>query len=298
MKNATTRREFLAIAGCAAGAATSRGFASEQSPQSLAGVIGLTTGSLQHQLDNGALNAMNLPRFMRDDLGMAMIDFNTRWLTSYEASYLAKVRDVAAEAGCYYSNLKVNHQFGKLDDPDPEKRIRARAVAHQLTDAAQALGARWIRFPITKDVLTPGNLECPALRELADYGAKCGVRLVVENNAWMQSDADAVVNIVTAIGKDLASPAPDTGNWKDDVRYDGLARSFPDAVTCDFKVFELDVAGKHARYDIRKCFEIGRHAGFRGPWAIEHWHDDLHEFAREVVLLRDQLATWIDESKT
>ena len=75
----------------------------------------------------------------------------------------------------------------------------------------------------------------------------------------------------------------------DDVRFEALSRSFPGAATCDFKVFDLDVERRHSKYDIRRCFDIGWKAGFRGPWAIEHWNEDTRAFASETVYLRDQL---------
>jgi Xylose isomerase-like TIM barrel len=267
-------------------------------PKSLDGVIGLTTGSLTHQFDKGVLNAMTLPRFFRDDLGMSMIDFNTRWLTSYEASYLDEVRGAAKDAGCFFSLLKVNHPFGKHDDLDFEKRKETMASAKKMIDTARTLGARWVRFPFSNSILLPQSIECVAAKELAKYGIERDVRMVIENNGWMKSDADSVQKIVAAIGHDLAAPAPDTGNWDDNARYEGLTKSFPNAVTCDFKVWELDPSGEHSRYDLRRCFEIGWRSNFRGPWAIEHWNDDLNEFGKETVLIRNKLEAWIKEFRT
>jgi len=297
MRNdAFTRRDWMSLVGCAtASFAASTAICEIAPPKSLAHVIGMTTGSLQHQLDTGVLNAMTLPRFFRDDLGMEMIDFNTRWLTSYDVAYLTDVRAAANDAGCYFSLLKVNHQFGKYDEPNVEIRQRTVATAKKMIDAAYSLGAKWIRFPFSKAILVAKSVEKTVAIELGKYGIERGVRMVIENNAWMKSEADSVQRIVAAIGTDLVSPAPDTGNWDDDVRYEGLAKSFPNAATCDFKVWELDSAGEHTRYDIRRCFEVGWQAGFRGPWAIEHWNNDLKEFARETNVLRSKLEAWTKE---
>jgi len=54
---------------------------------------------------------------------------------------------------------------------------------------------------------------------------------------------------------------------------------------------------RHAKYDIRRCFDIGWKAGFRGPWAIEHWNDDTKSYVRETMWLRDQLAKWMTNAK-
>ena len=103
---------------------------------------------------------------------------------------------------------------------------------------------------------------------------------------------ESVAELVRIIGKNVA-PGPDTGNWNDDVRYEGIAKSFPGAVTCDFKVFDLDSNREHKKYDIRRCFDVAWKTGFRGPWAIEHWNEDTQMFAKETRYLRDLLNKWI-----
>jgi hypothetical protein len=47
---------------------------------------------------------------------------------------------------------------------------------------------------------------------------------------------------------------------------------------------------------LRKCFDIGWRACFRGPWCFEHFHDDLGILLKEMVLLRDWLRQWIKEA--
>ena len=70
------------------------------------------------------------------------------------------------------------------------------------------------------------------------------------------------------VGRNIAA-CPDTGNWvSNEVRYKGLALTFPKAVTCDFKARELGPEGQHAAYDLKRCFTIGWEAGFRGPWCL------------------------------
>ncbi|MGH7959019.1 MAG: hypothetical protein ACREH8_18710 [Opitutaceae bacterium] len=72
----------------------------------------------------------------------------------------------------------------------------------------------------------------------------------------------------------------------------GLAGAFPHAVSADFKVRELDSADGHPAYDLRECFELGRKAGFRGPWCIEHTHADRNTLLRNLRVIAGQLRTW------
>ena len=286
-----TRRKLLGVAATAV--ALSPTWAEETrsaaQAESLDGVVGITTGGLNHQREARMLTLMKLPRFARDELGMQLIDLNTRWLNSYDESYLADARGAAHDAGCFFSNLKVNHSFGDLYSKDPHERRLAMDNGRQMVHAAKVLGARWIRFTIPKNAMAH---DLVAHRELATLARRSGMQLVVENGGWMKSLPDSIVRIVKAIGNDAAA-APDTGNWDDDVRYQAIAMSFPAAVTCDFKVFELDGKGRHEKYDIERCFRTAWEAGFRGPWAIEHWNDDTAAFASETVFLRDKLRQWM-----
>jgi hypothetical protein len=44
---------------------------------------------------------------------------------------------------------------------------------------------------------------------------------------------------------------------------------------------------------MKRCFQIGWDAGFRGPWCFEHFHTDLQQQFREMALLRDLLRAWL-----
>ncbi len=153
----TSRREFLcqATSGAVAAIATAQGHcatAADKPKRSLKGVIGFTTGSLTFQRENKILTALTLPKFVRDELGMKLIDFNTRWLESFDEKYVRRVRETAEDAGCYFSNLKVNHKFGDLYAKNGRDRQEAMTSARKLISVARLLGARWIRFPIPQPV--------------------------------------------------------------------------------------------------------------------------------------------------
>jgi hypothetical protein len=103
---------------------------------------------------------------------------------------------------------------------------------------------------------------------------------------------DAIPTLIDKVGEGLAA-SPDIGNWNDDNRYEGLAKAFPHAVTCDFKARELGEDGSHRLYNLERCFRIGWDAGFRGPWCFEHTHADLNHLLRDLALLRDMVRGWM-----
>ncbi len=200
--------------------------------------------------------------------------------------------DVAEKAGCYFTKLKVNHKFGDLYSSTQADRTQAMAAGKRLIDSAAILGVRWIRFPIPN-----AHAENPvAHRELADYGDQKSIQLLVENSGWTGQIPGAVSSLVKAIGRNIAA-CPDTGNWSDSVRLDGLKQSFPGAANCDFKVFTLAENRHHKPYDLKTCFDIGWKASFRGPWVIEHMKPETKNFIRDTCLIRDWLQSWIADAR-
>jgi hypothetical protein len=291
-----TRRQWLgastAVAIAPAIAAAAPQNAAEKS--SLAGEVGITTGSFMKHLtvepQAGKLRLLDLPRIMRDELGMKVIDLMTRTLASLEAAYLDQLREAADKAGCVLTNLKLNLEVepGSPDEPTRRKAIDA---FKKTIDAAERLGVRWVRPALGK---VRGELKTHAasLRELIDHAKPKGIAVLIENNTWLSRDPAAIPSLIDAVGGDLRSQ-PDTGNWQDDVRYEGLAKAFPLAASCDFKAFTLGKDGSHAAYDLKRCFQIGWDAGFRGPWCLEHFHDDVPSLLKEFVWLKDQLKEWM-----
>lgn len=294
------RRAFLGTAlVAAAGALVPRRGCAATPAASLAGEIGITTGSFMRHLSPnrapGKLRLLDLPRLMRDELDMRVIDLMTATLVDLSPAYLDALRQAAADAGCVLTNLKMNQPGLDLGHPDLAVRRHAITSYKFTMDAAVRLGVRWVR-PLPAARRPDYAVLAEGLRELIDYGGVRGLGVLIENFGWLMDDPDAIPAVIRATGPGLKAQ-PDTGNWTDAARYEGLAKAFPFAVTCDFKAFELDADGEHKRYDLRRCFQVGWDAGYRGPWFFEHFHHELAPLIRELGLLRDRIRQWTKEAQ-
>jgi hypothetical protein len=266
----------------------------------LAGEIGITTWCIQPHLciepEPGKFTLLEFPRIMRNELDMRVIDLNTKTLASLEPEYCDRVRAAAEKQGCLLTNLKMN--YSDLDMSSLNASVREKAISQykRAIDAAQRLGCRWAR-PLPLKAVADMNQYVASFRELADYAQERGVQMVVENYGWMDSDSDSVPRLIKAVGRNIAA-SPDTANWaNDELRFTGLAKAFPLAVTCDFKAAgEMGPRGEHPLYDLRRCFQVGWDAGFRGPWCLEHGHADRTRLFRELGMLRDMLREWMASS--
>ncbi|MCA9070400.1 MAG: TIM barrel protein [Planctomycetaceae bacterium] len=311
--NATTirpinRRTFLKTSALGASLFVSisqngSGFGkSSQRVPELEGAIGIVTASAQAQLTRRAKGRnfflLELPKILREELDMTVIDLNTSSIPDFakvERSYLDKLRKAADKAGCVITNLKMN-QPG-LDMNSREKTVREKALVEykRSIDIASHLGCRWAR-PLPRKNKPDWEIHVASYRELCDYAAPRKVQLLVENYGWMQADTNSVVELVKAIGENVAAGV-DTGNWdSNEIRYEGLKQSFPIAATCDFKARTLGQNGEHPLYNLRKCFDIAWTSGFRGPWCLEHGNTDTKSLFRELGMLRDMLRKWTAEA--
>jgi len=294
------RRVFLrAAVGGAALATLPVNAADAKKSFPLAGEIGITTGSFVRHLSPtaraGKLRLLDLPELLRSELDMRVIDLMTATLVSLEPGYCEQLRAAADRAGCVLTNLKMNNPGLELGSADEAKHRHAVAEYQRAMDAAARLGVRWVRPLPGPKRPDPARLAA-GYRELMDYGAARGLGVLVENFGWMQGDPDAIPALIKAVGPGLRAQ-PDTGNWTDAARYDGLAKAFPFAVSCDFKAKELGADGAHAAYDLKRCFQIGWDAGFRGPWCFEHQHADLAQLLKNMARLRDLLRGWMRAAK-
>jgi hypothetical protein len=258
--------------------------------------LGITTGSFSRHLSPerapGKLRLLDLPKIMREDLDLRIIDLMTATLPSLDQSYLKQLREAAEREGCVLTNLKMNQRGLDLGHENPDERARAIAEYKRTIEAAAVLGVHWVR-PLPGPKRPDRAVVAAAYRELIDFAAPRGISVLVENFGWLSSDPAVLAELVDAVGPGLAAQ-PDTGNWPDNkLRYAGLARAFPHAASCDFKARPLGKGGEHAEYDLKRCFDIGWDAGFRGPWCFEYQHSDLAELLRDMGVLRDLLRKWM-----
>ena len=149
---AINRRDFLTTASTAAIAASTlrneRAAAVPKAPKEFAGALGITTGSFSRHLsaeaEPGKLVLLDLPRIMRDELDMAVIDLMTANLPSLAPDYCERFRAAAEKAECVVTNLKMNQRVD-MASGDENDREEALATYRTTIDAAARLGCRWVR---------------------------------------------------------------------------------------------------------------------------------------------------------
>lgn len=233
----------------------------------------------------------DVPKIMREELNIRVIDLVSTMLGTYDRAALEKLRKHADRAGCVISNLKVNIPDLRFDSEDPAKRRHALDEYKRWIEAATVLGIRWLR-PFPAETKPKWETLIAGYRELADHAAKFDITLLVENYKWLDREPDAIPQIISALGGRVRGQ-PDTLNWVDEpTRWKGLANAFPHAASCDYKVSNLGPEFEHPAYDLKRAFDLGYKAGFRGPWCIEHAAPNKAAMMRNMKWISSQLRAW------
>ncbi|MCB1230341.1 MAG: TIM barrel protein [Verrucomicrobiae bacterium] len=266
----------------------------------LAGKLGLVSASLTPHIaakpNADQFTLLEFPKILRNGLDLEVADLNTMNFPTLAPDYVEKLRKEIDDVGCVATNLKMNQRVD-MASADESERAEAMRQYKESVDAAKILGCRWVR-PLPRAEAPNRDRLSAAMDELIDYAGERGITVLIENFGWMMSDPDSVIELADAIGATRVAIGPDTGNWtSNEVRYPGLEKTFPRAVTCDFKAKVLGENGEHEAYNLNRCFEIGWNAGFRGPWCIEHGHADHATALRGIAFVRDSLRRWIAEKQ-
>ena len=140
----------------------------------LAGKLGVITATLGSQMSakpmKGKFTLLELPRVLKGELDLEIIDFNTANFPSFEQVYIEKLRDAVEDSGCIATNLKMNQKVN-MDSAKPEERAEAMGVYKKTIDAAQILGVHWVR-PLPRSEMPVRAQHISAYQELIDYAVE------------------------------------------------------------------------------------------------------------------------------
>lgn len=169
-------------------------------------------------------------------------------------------------------------------DPDELKRKTGIAVAKKWLDGAATLGAKSMRVNSGGPRIAPSSVATAdypkaddlakllancieSFKEMADHGAKVGVKVTLENHWGLTANPTNIRIIVDEVKSPFCEASPDFCNWEHEyLMYNGLKALAPYAHT-----------NVHAKYwdrwkdnDVRRSVKIMLDAGFEGTFALEY----------------------------
>lgn len=186
--------------------------------------------------------------------------------------YLEKFKNHAQKLGIAISGTGVRNNFAS---PDPKVREKDVMLTKAWIVAASKIGAPMVR--VFDGAIPKGyenNWEEPAqwmlacYKECAEFGAKYGVKLGIQNHGDMLRTAEQCKYILDRLDRKWAGLILDTGNFKTTDPYKDIAEMVPYAINWQVKesVFEI---GNPIKTDYNKLMKIVVDGGYKGYLPVE-----------------------------
>ena len=200
-------------------------------------------------------------------------------LTSYyfppdaNTDYMLKIKRYAFLKGVVISGTSVGNTF---THPDGEARAKEIANVKKWIDFASVMGAPHIRVfagsQSKNQSYDDAKKNCiQALEESAEYAAKKGVFLGLENHGGIVPDPQKIIDIVSAVNSQWVGINLDTGNFVTDDPYADIEKCAPYAVNVQIKV-EIRRKGQKSSEpaDFKRLIEILKKSNYQGFVALEY----------------------------
>jgi sugar phosphate isomerase/epimerase len=276
-----TRRSFLrfSLAGLAGGVLARRAAAADRKVPKLA----VSTWSFHNYFPNTRYGnptfkleewkLQDVVRRVKEGLGLTALEVSSAHLASFEPGYLDELNGFLKDQGCRFIHLSDNFRGVNLARADAAKREEDVRTFERLIETARQLQIPTMRVntgtPESKDWNLETTIE--TYRRLAKYGRERGVELIIENHFGISADPKNVARIIEAVGDNISS-CPDFGLFSSDQeRWPGLELMFKHCrriVSAKFHGVSVD--GQFKDFDVRRCYQIMKAAGFTGWASLEY----------------------------
>ncbi len=197
--------------------------------------------------------------------------------------WLEKLARKIAETGVKCHHVS-NNAPRDICDLDPEKRRAGIEVAKKWLDGSAILGAKTMRvntggpriapnatatadYPRNDEIVKYIANAIESFKEMADYGAKAGVKVTIENHWGLSANPMNVRIILDEVSHPFCEASPDFCNWEHEyMLYHGLEALAP-----------YTHSTVHAKYwnrwkeqDVQRSVRIMTNAKFKGVFALEY----------------------------
>ncbi|MBT8298634.1 MAG: sugar phosphate isomerase/epimerase [Maribacter sp.] len=257
--------------------------------------ISLAQWSLNRAFFKGDLDANHFASIAKNTYGIGAVEYVNAFYKEYGRSekFWMQMKNEADNAGVRNLLIMIDDE-GELGSTDDVQRKTAVENHYKWIHAAKILGCHSIRVNAfgegkansVRDALVDG------LGELATYGRKENINVIVENHGLHTSNGEFITGIIKEVGNPYLGTLPDFGNWCLNAkwgstqknkctevydRYKGVSEFLPYAKGVSAKSYAFDKAGNETIIDYQKMLKIVKDSGFDGYIGIEFEGEDLSE---------------------
>ena len=258
--------------------------------------ISLAQWSLHRSLQKGEIQAIDFATIAKDTYGIDAVEYVNQFYVDMAASakFWAQMKERADSAGVQNQLIMVDNE-GDLGNPGEIARNTAVRNHFKWIHAAKILGCHSIRV----NAFGKGSLEelepalVDGLGQLAEYGAKEEINVLIENHGLHTSNASFITEIIKKVDNPYLGTLPDFGNWCLTAEWGStdanknctdiyppakaIAEFLPYAKGVSAKTYDFDNDGGQALIDYPKLMQLVKDSGFESYIGIEYEGENLSE---------------------
>lgn len=197
-----------------------------------------------------------------------------------------------------------NNAPRNICDLDADLRKKGIEVAKVWLDACARIGAKTMRvntggprivpsatattgYPRNDEIVKLLGNAIDSFRQMADYGAKVGVKVTIENHWGLSADPMNVRIIMEELNHPYCEASPDFCNWEHEyMLFHALEALAPfTRTTVHAKFWD-----RWAKNDVQRCVRIMEKSGFKGVYALEYEAGPWDGVEGSRYLLKEVLA--------
>jgi sugar phosphate isomerase/epimerase len=271
--------------------------AAQTRPARLAGAgvrLGLNVYSFNQPLREGSMTLFEAVRFCAEHR-IAGIDTTGYYFPGYPAKppeeFVRRLKREAFLHGVAIFGTGVRNDFSL---PDAEARRREVQLVKDWVEVAAALGAGVIRVFSGRSIPEGHSFEqvlgwmAPLMRECADYGARHGVMIGVQNHDDFLKTAEQTIRLAEAVNHEWFGVILDVGSLRQGDPYAEIAQLIPYAVSWQLKE-NVAPGGKEEPTDMKRIRSLIDAQGYRGWLPVETLGagDPREKLARLLARVRE-----------
>ncbi len=241
--------------------------------------ISLAEWSLHNALFKKQIDNLDFPRIAREQYGIDAVEFVSQFFKdkAQDSAYLKELKGRANDHGVTCVLIMIDEK-GDMSAKDREVRMKTSDDHKKWVDAASALGCHSIRIN-TGNNYSPDNVMgvAEACGALVEYAEKQGINVICENHGGPSSNPDALLSLISWVGKDRFGTLPDFGNFQKDKMgkymidvYRAIDRMMPFAKGVSAKSYDFDSEGHETTLDYARILKIVTDSGYHGYVGIEY----------------------------
>ena len=263
--------------------------------------ISLAQWSLHRTLRSGSIDHLDFAA-KASSLGCEGLEYVSSFFQdkAKNTKYLSQMNNRASSEGVQNVLIMIDGE-GNLADDDTTKRIQDIENHYKWIEAAKYLGCNAIRVNLAGgiDRAEASKAGINSLLELAAYGEKEQIHILVENHGGFSSDGLWLSDVMKKANHDYCGTLPDFGNFciekgtdghcKNEYdRYLGVQQLMPYAKAVSAKSHDFNEAGEEIHTDFTAMLKMVKASNYTGFVGIEYEGDTLSE-EEGIIKTRDLL---------